>query len=398
MLSIGLFTYSTKPRGSVVHAACLAEALADEGANVTLYALSKRGDAFYRPLRVPVVLIDASEAPASPDALVRQRVAELQAGFARTRERHDVYHAEDCLAGSALVTSERPKLSPVVRTVHHVERFESPFLAECQRRSILFAHALLSVSEFTARDVQASFQRTSTVIHNGVDAARFSAPPDADTARVLEERFGIARDDRLLLSIGGVEERKNSQRALEAVALAHAKHPELRWVVAGGASIWDHSESRRRFDARLAELPAALRERVHVAGPVDEAALTALQQRADVLLCPSLHEGWGLAALEGLAAKSAVVASKREPFTEFLDAATARLVDPESPSDIAGALVALLGDPELRRTLARAGLERAARFTWRRAAERHLIAYRALVETTRAAQRAAPKAWSVSDA
>jgi len=43
MLSIGIFTYSSKPRGSVVHAAHLAEALQRRGADVTLYALSNRG-------------------------------------------------------------------------------------------------------------------------------------------------------------------------------------------------------------------------------------------------------------------------------------------------------------------------------------------------------------------
>ena len=44
MFSIGIFTYSTKPRGSVVHATYLAEALSRRGHDVTLYALSKAGD------------------------------------------------------------------------------------------------------------------------------------------------------------------------------------------------------------------------------------------------------------------------------------------------------------------------------------------------------------------
>ena len=59
MLSIGIFTYSTKPRGSVVHAACLAEALERRGAQVTLYALSKAGDGFFRPLSCALRLISA---------------------------------------------------------------------------------------------------------------------------------------------------------------------------------------------------------------------------------------------------------------------------------------------------------------------------------------------------
>ena len=174
MLSIGIFTYSTKPRGSVVHAAYLAEALADEGAWVTLYALSKSGDSFYRPLRVPVVLIPAGEAPIDSDALVSQRIAEFQEGLRALGVRHDIHHAQDCLAASALLSSERPKLYPVVRTVHHVERFDSAFLAECQRRSIASSHLVLSVSAFTAREVETNFGRNTPVIYNGVDAARFA--------------------------------------------------------------------------------------------------------------------------------------------------------------------------------------------------------------------------------
>jgi glycosyltransferase-like protein len=396
MLSVGIYTYSTKPRGSVVHAACLAEALADEGVRVTLYALSKRGDAFYRSLRVPLVLLPAAEAPSDADALIRQRIAEFQSGFRGVRVHHDLHHAEDCLAASALVTCDSPKVFPVVRTVHHVERFESVFLAECQRRSILRADAVFSVSAFTAREVEREFGRRTPVIHNGVDPARFSG--SAVDAGELERRFGVVSGDKLVLSVGGVEERKNTCRSLEAVARAHARHPELRWLVVGGASIWDHGPVRRRFDARLAELPAALRERVHVIGPIDEAWLVALQRRADVLLSPSLHEGWGLVALEGLAAETAVIASRREPFTEFLDAETARLVEPESVDAIAEALVELLDAPEKRRALARAGVARAAEFGWRRTARAHVAAYNALALDVRGARSRARETRSVPHA
>jgi hypothetical protein len=50
-LSIALLTYSTKPRGSVVHTLSLAEALAEAGQEVTVWALGRGGDhAFFRPL------------------------------------------------------------------------------------------------------------------------------------------------------------------------------------------------------------------------------------------------------------------------------------------------------------------------------------------------------------
>src|SRR5882724_8058411 len=148
MTSIGLLTYSTKPRGSVVHATYLAETLTARGHDVTLYALSKAGDRLYRELSCPVVYLAAEKAPADPDALIAQRVREISAGILGPRTRHDVYHAEDCLVASGLLAS-RSELrgAPVVRTLHHLEHFESRYLRDCQQRSIVEASAVVCVSK-----------------------------------------------------------------------------------------------------------------------------------------------------------------------------------------------------------------------------------------------------------
>jgi glycosyltransferase-like protein len=385
MRSVGLFTYSVKPRGSVVHAACLAEALAALGCEVTLYALSKSGDGFFRPLACPLELFPAGPAPAEPERLIEQRILELQAGFASVAGRHDVYHAEDCLTASALLTANLPGLRPIVRTVHHVEHFENAYLAACQRRSIELADALVSVSDFTAREVKAGFGREAPVIHNGVDAERFAPRSAADvspSARVPASlaQLGLRESDLVVLSVGGVEERKNTLRALEAVSRAAVQIPRLYWLVVGGASIWDHSELERRFDARLAELSRDERPRIARLGPVDEATLTWLYRRANLLLAPALHEGWGLSVLEAMAARTAVICSRREPFTEFLDDDSAVLVDPESTQAILSALIALGTSPAQRTRLALAAELRARSFTWERAARAHLELYASLLD------------------
>ena len=130
MLSIAIFTYSTKPRGSVVHAAYLAEALQRKGAQVTLFALSKAGEGFFRPLSCDVRLIPAEPAAASEvEALISQRIAEFCVGIRAGDARYDICHAEDCLAANALVAAKSAlRGAALVRTVHHVEQFESPYL------------------------------------------------------------------------------------------------------------------------------------------------------------------------------------------------------------------------------------------------------------------------------
>src|SRR6185503_8434885 len=117
-----------------------------------------------------------------------------------------------------------------------------------------------------------------------------------------------------------------------------AQHPTAHWLIAGGASIWEHDEYRQEFQSRLAALPPSIRERVLQLGPVSERELTGLYQIAQILLCPSLQEGFGLCVLEALAASTAVVVSNRAPFTEYLGLEHARFVEPDSPVSIAEAV------------------------------------------------------------
>lgn len=379
MLSIGIFTYSTKPRGSVVHAACLAEALHRKGAQVTLYALSKAGDTFYRPLACALRLIPAEAAPVEVDALIRQRIAELCTGIAELGARHAICHAEDCLAANALALA-RSVLNgaAIVRTVHHVEHFESPYLMACQERSVASADLVLSVSRVTSREVRAVYGREAPVISNGVDLARFEAPAEG-SASGLRERFGVLPGEALILSVGGVEPRKNSLGALAAVREAFARFPALRWVIAGGASIWEHEAYRSEFARQLAALPHALQARISLLGTVSERELTDLYRASDVLLCPSLQEGFGLCVLEALVAKSAVVVPRGAPFDEYLDETCASFVEPTSAVDIARGLLGVLLEPERRAALVRAGYARVQRFSWDLVADRHLARYEALL-------------------
>jgi len=379
MLSIGIFTYSTKPRGSVVHAACLAEALQRKGARVRLYALSKASDGFFRPLSCDSCLIPAEPAPSDVDALIRQRIAEFRNGIRAFGVEHDICHAEDCLAANALVAAKAELCgAALVRTVHHVERFESPYLLDCQQRSVASADLVLSVSQVTSREVRTAFGREAPVISNGVDLQRF-AVHEGPVQRGVRERLGLTAGDLLILSVGGVESRKNSLAALQAVALAFAREPQVRWVIAGGASIWEHEDYRREFAGQLAQLAPELQARIMILGTVPEADLTALYQLSDVLLCPSLQEGFGLCVLEALAAKCAVIVPQGAPFDEYLDERCASFVDPGSVPQIAAALVRLLRDPALRRRSAENGYERVQRHSWDLVAERHLARYESLL-------------------
>jgi glycosyltransferase-like protein len=383
--SIGLFTYATVPRGSVVHAAALAEALVAEGWEATVYALDKDGRGFFRPLRAGVRLIPAAPAPESMADLVRQRADEIAACLASTPVQHAILHAQDCLSMSGLLAARaRGALPPgtvLARTVHHVEAFADAELARCQERSIRDADLCFTVSETTRRDVAQRFAIDCGVVGNGVDLRRID---DVDPARLEQWRGRLVGTGPLLLAVGGVEPRKNSVRLLQAFALVRERHPDAQLWIAGGATVLDHGAYRAAFDEARAALEPDTRAAVVELGVLPEGDLPALFRLASVLALPSLHEGFGLVALEALAAGLPLVASACFPFVEFLDAGCAALIDPLSPADIAKGIERALRSTGARRA---AGRRRAETHSWQRVAALHLEGYERRIADARDALR-----------
>jgi alpha-1,3-rhamnosyl/mannosyltransferase len=107
---------------------------------------------------------------------------------------------------------------------------------------------------------------------------------------------------------------------------------------------------------------------------------------ADLLACaaalviPSLHEGFGLPALEAMHAGAPVLAARTAGLAEVCGDA-ARYVDPRDVESIASGLAELAGVPPLREALRRRGLARAATFSWDRAAVAHVAAYSLAAQT-----------------
>lgn len=99
---------------------------------------------------------------------------------------------------------------------------------------------------------------------------------------------------------------------------------------------------------------------------------------SDILLMPSLHEGFGLPALEAMACGVPVVASNRGSLPEVIGDA-GLLVEPESLEEITDAVVRVLTEPLLRSELTARGIQRAHQFTWDRTARATLDVYRAVL-------------------
>lgn len=106
---------------------------------------------------------------------------------------------------------------------------------------------------------------------------------------------------------------------------------------------------------------------VHWIGWLDNADLPAVYRLAEGLLLPSLYESVGMPVMEAMASGCPTLTANRYGTLELAEGA-ALLVDPDSIEDIAGGIVRLLEDQQLRARLRSAGAERAQRFTWQRTA------------------------------
>lgn len=270
---------------------------------------------------------------------------------------------------------------PIVATVHDVaqlalaraEGISAPvslasrlLLGSLRRR----AAALLAVSAFTrdefVRRVGPPAGGLFTVAPLGVDEAWFgAAKPDA-------ERDG----EPSFICVGSVRPHKNVARLLQAFVQVADRVPH-RLVIAGLAA------RPNEHATWLAGLRPALRERIRFTGLLPDTELRSRVACADALVFPSLYEGFGLPALEAMAAGCPVLTSNAGALPEVCGSAAAGSFDPRSIDQIAQALLqhAALSSTQRQAIVAR-GMAHARAFTWDRTADLTADAIRAALRQT----------------
>ncbi|MEK9810677.1 MAG: MSMEG_0565 family glycosyltransferase [Candidatus Nanopelagicales bacterium] len=372
---VALLTYSTKPRGGVVHTLALAESLADRGHDVHVFGLGPADGTFYRSLRVPFTLYPAVESAESLDDKVFRSVDSFAEGLASTAGEFALIHAQDCISARA-ATRVRDAAGgpPVVRTVHHIDDFTTQALIDCQRQAVIEPDHILVVSRLWQHIMRDDFGRESRVVPNGVDTERLR-PISPDVRATLRASVG-ATDRPLYLTVGGIEPRKGTRDLFEALPYVRERGVDPVLAVLGGHSFQDYRAYRDAALARLPELGLDLGRDVIEVGTVSEDVLGQWFRSADVLAMPSTKEGFGLVALEGLAAQVPVVASSIPVFAEFLtNERSALLPEVGNPRAIADALYRATTDHELRETLISGGEQVLPHYTWAESARQHEVIY-----------------------
>ncbi len=244
------------------------------------------------------------------------------------------------------------------------------------RRSAGIADVVITDSEFSRREVEAAYgldRDRLRVVPLGVGAP---FRPDAHDQPAASIRSG---SPPTILHVGDLHPRRNVGVLLEALRLLRDRHPELgttKLVLAG-----TDRGSVAALEAHATELGVAAAVRFVFAA--EDAVVVRLMREASVFGYPSLYEGFGLPVLEAMACGTPVIASTAASIPEVVGDA-GLLVDPRDPRAWSEAIASVLTSAERAGDLRRAGLSRAATFTWRRTAAQTLEVYRSVVGRAKA--------------
>lgn len=212
------------------------------------------------------------------------------------------------------------------------------------------AQAVLCVSQFTRAEAMRVGRLAAsrlTVTHLAADEAWFT-PADPPPSRLPETRT--------IVYVGLLKPHKNVARLLRAFRGVRDRIPHRLLLVARHHGI-------RTIDHEALTLAQAMPDRVELVESLPFAELLSRVKRAEIAAQPSLHEGFGLPALEAMAAGVPVLAAHAGALPEVCGEA-AQYCNPDSERDIARALVTLAEDASLRRRLVAEGRRRARMYSW----------------------------------
>jgi glycosyltransferase involved in cell wall biosynthesis len=286
------------------------------------------------------------------------------------RRRAAVLHAPNCF-----LPLVRP--CPGVVTIHDLafEAWSGDFpsvtgakFRVMTRLAARSAQRIICPSQFTADDVCRRYGVDPGAVRVIPEAPALAMGVSAETSVSVASLSPEAPDGPYLLAVGDLRAKKNLGALVRAFAdLRAAEGIPHRLVLAGV----DAGEG-----LMLARLAGGAP--LELTGYVDDARLDALIRGAELVVHPSLYEGFGLVVLEAMARGTPVLAANATALPETGGDA-ARYFDPSDPADLRRQLGALLADPALRRRLAAIGSERAATFSWERTARGTAAVYRELL-------------------
>lgn len=248
--------------------------------------------------------------------------------------------------------------------------FNRWYLRQFSAHSVRRAEAVIAISESTRQDVinllGAPPERVHTVYCGADDQFR---PLPATEVAAFKAARGLP--DTFVLFLGTLEPRKNVDGLIRAYAGWRKQEPQAPPLIIAGGKGWYY----RHIFGLVESLN--LTSCIRFADYVPQNELAMWYNAASLFVYPSHFEGFGLPVLEAMACGVPVITSTASSLPEVAGTeGAARLVNPADPAALAEAMSQVIADSDLRATMSRQGVARAARFRWDKTARETVEVYR----------------------
>jgi glycosyltransferase involved in cell wall biosynthesis len=271
--------------------------------------------------------------------------------------------------------------TPIIVTIHDVIPLRLPAYRAGAKvaaymhlvaRAVHKASLVITVSQHAKQDIIDVLHIPAERIRVIYEAAGEEYIPvaDAQTVARVRERYGVG--EQYIFYLGGLDSRKNVLQLVRAFAhlCTQLHNPDVQLLISGNPA----KQVGSFFpDPRPVAQELGVADRV-IYRFVEDEDKSAMYSGASLFVFPSLYEGFGLPPLEAMSCGAAVVCSNRTSLPEVVGDA-ALTVDPNDTLALAEAMHRVLTDHSLQDDLRRRSLQRAAQFSWRRAAMETMAVY-----------------------
>ncbi|MBD2296494.1 glycosyltransferase family 4 protein [Anabaena sphaerica FACHB-251] len=296
----------------------------------------------------------------------------------------DIYHIIDHTNAHVAYWLKK-KGKPIIVTCHDLVHFVYPEILKGESRFPALSMAswkfsvrgmgdadcIVAVSSNTAKDVHEKLgielQRI-VVIPNGVEVS--FCPLPSEKIKSFRQQYQRSPEEICLLNVGSTHQRKNIITVLKVLKTLKDQGLSVRLWRAGGKFTAEQITFIKKHN---------LQQDILDFGTADKNILIQLYNAADILLAPSLYEGFGLTIIEAMACGLPVITSQVSSLPEVVGD-DGILVDPNSPQAIADAVFHLNKKPDLYHDLVEKGFARVKSFTWQNAAKKLAVIYEKLLQ------------------
>jgi glycogen(starch) synthase len=236
---------------------------------------------------------------------------------------------------------------------------EQYIIGEIEKQLLIYASLIAANSRATQAALHSVYGLSSD--SSAIEVVPYGIEPVAEEA-TRPFPYQSPPETLTVLYVGRLEKRKGIQDLFAAIPLVLKQVPNVQFIIAGADNSMNdgfRNQTGMDYPTYFAKHHSACLPHVRFLGEVPEDKLNALYQSCDLFVAPSLYESFGLIYLEAMNFAKPVIGCRAGGVPEVVnDGVTGRLVDPNSPKQLAEAIVALLRSPRTLYEYGMAGRQR----------------------------------------